>query len=485
MQSRSRAQIGLLVALVFASCALRLLLLFERPLWFDELFTIWASRLRLTDLVAALRLDSGPPNFYVIAKPFAVIADRVADGDRLVRVPSFVAALLLFAAARTVPKGSARSCFVLLLSCSLLVNLYSGEGRPYALLALLCLTLFLLALDGEETSGRLCALAGAGALALYTHYLAVFAVAALLLLTASARRRRSCLALAAGAALFAPWAPVLLAQPAAAVAWMRETPVGSIVGFLSALGGVGRVPAQFGPPAPPALFFAGAAAGVLSLSLLLAYARTDRAARESAAFILLVLTGALAASIWKPVAFAGRTELAVLPVWIWGLARAIAAKRSLRQISAVSAVLGLSGTLAVVLAEHSPSPPVAVAETITRVAGKGDIVVAAAAFYLPARLASEQGRLAAAVKPLTAELGRHPGWFVPSLPGSEEERLLASATAELAPGRRLFLVIPPVYATPGLERVLARGGGHARALMHSQDALVVLWTKAPETPSFR
>jgi hypothetical protein len=465
--------------LLLASAALRLLLLFERPPWFDELFTIWAARLPLTDLVAALRLDSGPPGFYLLVKPFVRVGERLANGDCLVRAPSFLAALLLFAAARTLPRGSARAWFVLLLSSSLLVSLYSGEARPYAVLALLCLTLFLLALEGKETGSRLCALACAGALALYTHSLAILAVAALLILAARARRWRSCLALAAGAVLFAPWAPVLLAQPAAAIAWMHEALGESLIGFLSSLGGVGRVPAPFGPPAPSALFLAGTAAGALSLLFLLAHARQDRAVREPAAFVLLVLAGALAAGLWKPVAFAGRTELAVLPVWFWGLARAIPANRALRQISAASVVLGLSATLTVVLAAHSPSPPVAVTETITRVAGQGDIVVAATGFYLPARLAREQGRLAAAVEPLAEELGRHPGWFVPALPGPAEERSLASAAAKVVPGRRLFLVMAPAYATPGLASTLAARGGRARELMRSRDALVILWTKPP------
>ncbi|MEP6994212.1 MAG: hypothetical protein ABI968_06780 [Acidobacteriota bacterium] len=464
---------------MLASTALRLLLNLERPLWFDELFSIWAARLPLPDLLAALRADSGPPLFYVLAKPFVLLAERLADGAWIARVPSLLAALLLFAGVRTFSKTSERSWFVLLLSCSLLLNLYSAEARSYAVLSLLCLVLFRLALFGEPTGTRLCAVAVVGALALYLHYLALFAIAALLILTASARRWRSCLALAAGAALFAPWVPIFRAQPFAAVGWMREAAWPSALGFLSALGGVGRAPAPFGPVAPPVLYFGGAVVAVLSLGLLLAYARTDRAVGEAAGFVLLVLAGALAAGLSKPIAFAGRTELAVLPVWIWGLARAAPAVRALRPICVLSAALGLAATLAVVMAPHPPSPSVALAETLAHVAGPGDVVVAATGFYLPARLASEQGRLAARVEPFTRDLGEHPGWFVSAMPGAEEESRLASALASVAPGKRLFFVIPPVYATSALARVFAAPGGRARELMRSPDALVVLWTRAP------
>ena len=260
---------------------------------------------------------------------------------------------------------------------------------------------------------------------------------------------------------------------------MHEAPIDSLVGFLSSLGGVGRVPAPFGPPVPTALFLAGVAAGVLALFFLLVQANRDRAVRKPMVFVLLVLLGALVAGEWRPVAFAGRTELVVLPVWLWGLARAIPASRPLRQVCAASVVLGLCATLSVVMAAHPPSPPVAVTETITRVAAPGDLVVAATGFYLPARLVRERGRLAAAVEPLSEDLAQHPGWFVPALPGSAEEHSLAAAAAEVAPGRRLFLVMPPAYATPGLANTLTALGGRARELMRSPDALVILWTRPP------
>lgn len=466
-----------MLLLVSLSFSLRLLLLLGRPLWFDELFTLWAARLPVVKLLAALRLDSGPPAFYLLEKPFAFFADRFANADCLLRVPAFLAILLLFAAVRTLPRGAARSCFLALLSGSALLNLYAAEARPYALLGLLCLTLFRLAVHGEETGRRLWGVVGIAALALYTHYLAAFAVLALVVLTAAARRWRSCAALLAGAALFAPWVPVLLTQPAQAVEWMRESWSGSILGFSSALGGVGRVPSPFGPPAPSPLFVSGAAMGALCLLLLLGMARRDRDARNSAAFVGLVLAGALAAGFWSPIVFAGRTELTVLPVWFWGISRCALESRAMRRACAAVVALGLLATFAVALHSHAPSAPAAVTESLARVAGTDDLVIASTAFYLPARLAHERGELAASIQAMPASLGAHPGWFVPSLPGREEENLLAAAMESLPPGRHLFVVVPPEYATAGLARVLARGGGRSRQLMRSREALVTLWTR--------
>jgi hypothetical protein len=479
VQNRSRAGIGLLLLAVAVSAAARLWLLLERPLWFDEIFTVWAARLPFSGLLAALRSDSGPPGFYLIEKPFVLLSEKLSGAAPLARAVPFLATLALFAAARTLSKGAARATLILLLSSSTLLNLYAAEARPYALLAALNLALFLLALRGEERFSRLAAIAVLAAAALYTHYLAVIAVGALLLLCAVSRRWRSGAALAAGGAAFLPWLPVLRTQPAEAIAWMRETPGGSLAGFLSAFGGVGRVPASFGPAPAPALFFAALATGGILLVLLSARARTDPEAHRATVFVLLVLGGALLAGLWRPIAFAGRTEMAVLPVFLWAAARAAAESRAARWAAGAAAALGILATAGFLRTPHADSPASAVAASLAQVARPNDVVVAAASFYLPSRLASERGELAASVLPMPEELGRHPGWFVPAVPGQSEERALAEALDQLRPGGRLFVALPPLYATPGLRRLLAEPGGRTRALLQTPDALVILRTPEP------
>ncbi|HEY4230185.1 MAG TPA: hypothetical protein VGO79_08425, partial [Thermoanaerobaculia bacterium] len=83
----------LLILVALLSLFLRLQILRTRPLWFDELFTFWAARLPLSGLLDALRFDSGPPGFYLLEKPFALLADRATKGDAWLRAPSFLAGL--------------------------------------------------------------------------------------------------------------------------------------------------------------------------------------------------------------------------------------------------------------------------------------------------------------------------------------------------------------------------------------------------------
>jgi hypothetical protein len=405
-------------------------------------------------------------------------------------VPSFAAALALFAGAATLPRGRSRSAFIGLLATSALLTLYSAEARPYALLALLAFGAFRLALTGAETPVRLLGLALCCAAALYSHYLAIFVVAALFALALSARRWRSSLALAAGAAAFVPWVPVLRAQPPSAMAWMRETAPASLAGFLSALGGVGRIPAPFGGPVPRVLFLAGLSTGVFLLAVVAvsaARARQDRELREALLFVVAVLAAALLTAGWRPVAFAGRTEMAVLPVWFWALARAAADSRLARGGTLAAAACGIGATAFLLVSGSPRTEPADVAAAVSRVSRNGDRIVAAASLYLPLRREADRGRLAGSLSALPEEVGAHPGWFMPALPGPQEVRAVARATAELPAGRRLYLVIPPAYATPDLLAALGAPGGRSRELSRGPDALVILRTQdpAPAPPAAR
>ena len=434
-----------------------------------------------------LRLDSGPPGFYVLEKPFAHLAELLVGGggDGMLRLPSFLAAIALLFAAATLPRPS-RIVFTAFASGAALASLYAAEARPYALLGLLGLAVFLLALTGEERPRRLLATAAVAAAALYTHYLAIFVVTAALLLALAARRLRSAVALASGAAAFLPWIPILTEQPGQAIAWMREPAGASLAGFLSALGGVGRIAAPFGGPAPGILFAAGVAVGVLLLAAASASARRDVAVRTAFAFTLVVLAGVFFAGLRRPVAFAGRTEMAILPVWIWGIARASQSSRAARWGAAAAAILGTVSTLwVVVVPRRSESQEVTAA--LTQAGRAGDVVVAAAGFYLPLRLQESRGRLAAEVHALPDDAASHPGWFVPALPGEQDARRLAGEVAALKPGGRLFLVLPPAYATrelvAALESATSVRGGRVRELSRGRDALVMLATPGSNLPA--
>ncbi len=345
------------------------------------------------------------------------------------------------------------------------------------MLALLGLGLFLVALTGRESPGRLLAVAALAAAALWTHYLAIFAVAALLPIAAVRHRPRSAFALAAGAAAFLPWLPVLRAQPREAVSWMQEPALDSLAGFFSALGGVGRVPLPLGGPAPRLLFLAGIGIGVLLLAAAFAASRADGDVRSALVVVFAVLGATMLAGAWRPVAFAGRTEMVILPVWIWAVARAAGQNRAARWGSAAAALAGAAATAAIALGPAPPSEASGIAAAISRMARPQDAVAAGAAFYLP--IVREAGRQpgSAPVHPIPEELGAHPGWFIPGLPGPAESRALSAAAATLPPGGRLYVVLPPAYATPELLSSLP--GGRVRELSRSANARVLLWTKPP------
>ncbi len=462
--------------------AARLFLLLERPLWHDELFTAWVARLSPAALVDALRTDSGPPLFYLLEWPFARAGDS-GDRDALLRLLPFLAGLILIAAVPTLPRGAARLWWLALAAGFALGNLYAAEARAYSLLSPLCLGTFLLTLRGKETPARSIGAAAMSAAALWTHYLALFAVAAAFLLALFRRRFRSAFALAAGFALFAPWLPVLAAQPPAAMAWLLDPPARSLEGFLSALGGVGRIPAPFGRDLPAAIPLAGLAIGA-ALILLVSQSRQDPETRSGLAFVLLVLGLSLAASFWRPIAFAGRSEMAVLAVWTWTVARAARdrSRLSLRVAAALGAAFGLGATLFVALGPHPRPTSSAAVARIARVARAGDVVLAGPGFYLPARLAEDRGLLTARVESLPAGDSAHPGWFI-AWPLSPEDVTAALRIAEALPaGSRLFLLLPPAYSAPVLMTPL-RERGTLRELVRQSDGVLTSWTpRRPGSP---
>jgi len=420
-----------------------------------------------------LRNDSGPPLFYLLEKPFVFLAKALGLPDSFARTPPYLAILLLFTAARGLPPVAHRRLLLLCASSPLLL-LYATEARAYALLALFTLGLFLLIARVRATPLALFATAALTALTLYTHYLGLFAVGALLAVALVERRRQAAAALLVGAAPFVLWVPILLAQPAGATSWMREPFSRSIPGFLSALGGVGRIPAPFGGPLPEALFWAGAAAGLLMLACLVPATQRDPEIRGAALFVSLTLSAILAVSLWRPAAFAGRSEMAVLPVWIWAVARAGEGSRPLRLVAAVAVALGACASL-LLLSTPPGVPASARATALLARCVRGDTIFAAAGFYLPALLASDRREITASVRAFPADLAKHPGWFATEPPKESDYSGLEEALARIPRQGRAWLLLPPVYRTPKLDAILS-AGGEVRELAREPDLLLLLWS---------
>jgi hypothetical protein len=466
--------LGAVVLVILGSLAARLWLIGHRPLWFDELFTLWASRLPLSHLLAVLANDSGPPLWYVLEKPFVLAGERLFSSDALARLLPFAATLSLFAGALALPTRTAKLRYVLLCAASPLILLYSAEARAYSLLALLCFALFLFAAEARETPGRFAAIALLSAAALYTHYLALFAVGAAGVVAATEKRPRSALAVVAGALPFLLWTPVMIAQPRDAVAWMHEPAFELVSGIVSSLGGAGDIPHPFGPPLPSVLVLIGTGLALLLAALLARVWRDDSETRRASAFLVFFFGGVLVASLARPVAFAGRTEMAILPVWLWTIARAGDRNRIIR---AASLAVALASSLSTVLLLAAPRPLSVEAralEHLEEIAQPGDVLFAGAHFYLPARLAADRGRLAMTLQAFPLEQAAHPGWSVPTPARAEDLAAVAGALDRASPAGRVFFQVPPSYRVT-FRPVLA-GRGVMRRLAESPQMLLAVWT---------
>jgi hypothetical protein len=470
------------VFLVIAlSVAGRIGLLLARPLWFDELFTIWAARLPVATLIAMLENDSGPPLFYVLEKPFVYAGERFFSSDVAARALAFAATIALFAGALALPAGPSRRRFLLLSGASPLLLLYAAEARAYALLALLGLALFLLALVFSERPRLSAALFVLTAAILYTHYLGIFVVGAVLIVAAAERRRQSALALLAGASLFAFWVPIMARQPREAVAWMHEPASELVTGILSSLGGAGDIPHPFGPPLPTALVAAGIA---LTLVLCVALSRrwhADVEVRRGSAFLVLFFGGVVFASIARPVAFAGRTEMAILPVWMWMVARSAEKSRTARIASLIAIAVAVASSAILLAAPREPSPSARALDFIEQTAGPGDVLFAGAHFYLPARLAADRGRLRIPVHAFPVDQAAHTGWSASVRIRPEDVAAVEAVLARAAPASRVYFELPPSYAAALRGFLVARGV--VQEIVRTPEVVLLSWSRAGSSAS--
>ena len=114
-------------AVVAASLAARVFLAMYRPLWHDEVFTVWVSRLDIRQMIEVLRTDSGPPLFYLLEKPFVLAAEALHRSDKILRLLPLSASVLLIAGYRTLADRKSRLLFVLLCATSPLLLLYAAD----------------------------------------------------------------------------------------------------------------------------------------------------------------------------------------------------------------------------------------------------------------------------------------------------------------------------------------------------------------------
>jgi len=288
----ARGYLAAVTALTVVAAALRLPTLDASSLWFDEAVTLSLLRMDLGDTLARIPVsESTPPLYYVTAWLWT---RALGETEVMVRALSALAGIatvpVLYAAAARLATRRVGLIAAALAAVSPLLVWHSQDARAYSLLVLLSavsLLAFARALD-EPSRRRLAGWALAAALALVTHYFAVFLVAgeAIWLL---ARHRGRGAVLAAGVPLLvgAALVPLAVAQRAhGGASWLAERELGARLENLwpHLLAGYGAAPgplASYESGSPPGLTIAATVLAVAGLVLaVLVAARRGRARRE-------------------------------------------------------------------------------------------------------------------------------------------------------------------------------------------------------------
>ncbi|MEA2247077.1 MAG: mannosyltransferase, partial [Solirubrobacteraceae bacterium] len=282
-----------LAAVVVLAAVLRFATLDTQSFWTDEAVTIDLLRRPLGELLPAVRdSESTPPLYYLVAWVWAQVFDTGEFGIRALSALAGTVTVPVVAAlgGRLAGRRGALIAAGLAATNPLLVW-YSQEARAYALLVLLVAASLLvwLTVVGDPSPRRLLAWGALCALALATHYFAIFTVAAeaagLLLVLG----RRRLLPLLAALAVPAVTALVLLPlaleqQSADRAAFIRST---------SLVSRIAQIPKQLlvGYDAPAERLLS-VAAGLLVLAAL-AWLVLRRPWPRPLAWLLAVVTASL------------------------------------------------------------------------------------------------------------------------------------------------------------------------------------------------
>ncbi len=209
-----------LALICLAGAALRFATLDVQSLWSDEAVTAHLLRMDLGGLWQAIPdSESTPPLYYVLAWLWTQLAGTGEVGMRSLSALLGSATIpVVWALGRRLGGERAGLVAAALLAVNPMLVWFSQEARAYALLALLAAlsALLWLRLLERPATGRALAWAAVGALALATHYYAIFVVApqALWLLRTVPDWRTRAVALVPLAAVGAALAPLALGQRA-------------------------------------------------------------------------------------------------------------------------------------------------------------------------------------------------------------------------------------------------------------------------------
>jgi uncharacterized membrane protein len=236
--SRPSARSLLPVAAATAlAAALRFPTLGGQSLWLDEAITVELLRDDLAGMLRGLAdSESTPPLYYVVAWLWTHVFGTSEVGVRALSALLGTAMVpVAYAAGVALVSRAAGTIAAFFVATSPLLVWYSQEARAYALFLLcgaLSFLVFVRALE-RPSRGALAGWAAASALALASHYFAVFLVAAEAVVLLVLVRRRAAVAAACGAVAATGLALLPLAlhqERGGRTSWIDDTPLGERAG---------------------------------------------------------------------------------------------------------------------------------------------------------------------------------------------------------------------------------------------------------------
>jgi mannosyltransferase len=288
---------GALALVCVAGAVLRFATLDLQSLWFDEAVTAQLLRMDFGGLLEAIPdSESTPPLYYVLGWLWAQVFGTGEAGLRSLPALCGTATIgVVWALGRRLGGERAGLAAAALVAVNPMLVWFSQEARAYALLVLLAAIAALLWLRALERPrpGRAAAWSIVAALALATHYYAVFVVApmALWLVVRAPGIRVRAAALAPVAAGLAALAPLLLHQ--------RSNAGAAFIGDSALLSRIAQVPKQLvvGYDAPGETLLAVASLALLAVAgwgVWRIVARGEAGRDETGAALVLPMLAAVA-----------------------------------------------------------------------------------------------------------------------------------------------------------------------------------------------
>lgn len=201
------------LSLLGIGLALRVFMIWDAPLWYDENFTYILARLPFDQMIAATAGDVHPPLWYLIEwSIYHILPQLPAWATRIPALGFSMAALIVFVLlcnSLYIP-ARVQIAATFLLAVMPMQIWYAQEGRMYALLEFLVLAALYTGLTRRWIYFFLCSLA-----MLYTQNYSIFylaVIAFVLVVLEWSQLRKVFLALTAAGTLYLPWAFVVAGQ---------------------------------------------------------------------------------------------------------------------------------------------------------------------------------------------------------------------------------------------------------------------------------